>query len=227
MSKSDNVFDSDHTNETPSENRSRTVLRSVGFLALMVVFFLVSFYAIGPLVHRGSVAPPSDRTNLSNEEWGQAPAPAPAPPTTKEEAPGEAQVEVSEISPGSPGPAATKPGEPQEDLSVTLSPQREPTPPKFPAPRSGAPTATAPRSKPAQERGFCVQAGAFNNRTNAETVANALADLGYSTSVKLVARNGTTVYLTLVGNPKTKDEAERLAAELRDAGRDVAVVPVE
>ena len=225
MSKTGNVFDSNDANHTPAEDRPRATLRLAALVVLALAFFLVGFYVIGPRLRPSGAAPPSNPVNLSREDWGQVPEPA--RPAAKKEAPTEARVQVSEIHPDRANLPAAKPDEPRDELSVTLSPNPTSAPTtEAPAKPPTPPPAPAPKSPP-QEKGFCVQAGVFSNRNNAETVANTLANMGYGASVKQVTREGKLVYVTLVGNPKSKDEAERLASQLRDAGKNVIVAPVE
>jgi len=206
----------------------RRALAGAGFLSAMVVLFLVGFYFIGPALHGAGAPQSSPQSELTTDgKWGQAPVPPrpaarPKPPTPADKP----AVEVEEI------PADAQASEsPDSDI---VSETEGPTP-ESPAPetRPAASPPDARRPSPelevsvSQPRRYYVQAGVYGSRANAQTVVTGLADQGYGAAIRQIVREGVTRYQVVVGNAKSKSEADRLAAELRNAGTDVIVTPVE
>jgi cell division protein FtsN len=218
------------TDQTPTSLRRRKTLRAIGFLALLIGFFSVGFYLIGPLLQESSAPKPPSAVELTkDEEWGQAPAIRVSPKEPVAPVSTSADVQVSEIAPGSTEAPATSAPPPATQLTPNVEIPVE-TSQRAPSPAATEPQRVpAPQPKitaPAPQR-FTVQAGIFANRTNAQTVAASLADQGYGATIRQLVRNNETHYQVIVGNPRDRTNAEKLATELRDAGRDVTVVPAD
>lgn len=109
----------------------------------------------------------------------------------------------------------------------------EPRPEASPAPRVRRPARrrsrpTTPervetRSTPAPPQNYRVQAGAFQNRENAQKMADRLASSGYQPSVTTAKKDGETMYHVQVGAFPNKKAADSAASSLKNEGVDAHV----
>ncbi len=157
---------------------------------------VVAAFAVGAAVgYLGAASFPSLRSPGTG-----APGQAPAPSVAEQPAPSEA---VS-------SPPAAASGQAESAVQPAT-----PAPTEPPAP-SPAPAPTAPL--PAGE--YRVQVGAFRQRENATAQAARLARDGFVAEIR---RSGI-LYVVLVGPPRPRADADRLAARLRERGYDALVI---
>ena len=105
----------------------------------------------------------------------------------------------------------------EEKARAQATPTAAPAPPAAPtAPVTApAPSATAAAS-PAAGGSWSVQVGAFRNRQQADGVQKRLTDAGFPATLSTVALDdGQSRYRVRVGGPRSRDEAEQLAREVR------------
>ncbi|MDR7507122.1 MAG: SPOR domain-containing protein [Armatimonadota bacterium] len=115
-------------------------------------------------------------------------------------------------APESPAPAEASPPAASAEAEPT-TPQPSPqAPPAEPSAASPAPVA------PAAE--YRVQAGAFRQRANAVAQVGRLARDGFQAEIR---RSGI-LYVVVVGPPHSREDADLLAARLRERGYDALVV---
>jgi cell division septation protein DedD len=85
-------------------------------------------------------------------------------------------------------------------------------------------------SQPANAAGakskWGVQIGAFVNEGSASTLLSDVNRLGYVASISKIDSSGKTFHRVRVGAGNTREDANRLAAELEQKGYPVAVVPM-
>jgi cell division protein FtsN len=195
----------------------RAFLNALGFLVLLVACFLIGFWMIGPRVRQPSAPAPADQSNLEKDaDWGRAPerpraVSRPKPPRTPA-----AEVEVTESTPESTDSTAVRETETLEQLSRSTDAAEPPAP--------VANTIPPPQPKPHK---FYVQIGVYADRKNADTVVSQLANEGYGASVRQVLRGSSTLYQVLVGNPRSKPDAQQFADELRGAGKQAFLTPAD
>lgn len=197
----------------------RSFLNTIGFFALLVACFFVGFWLIGPRVRQAPVAPSSNQSSLDKDtKWGQAPERprvAARPKPTRAPA---AEVEVTE---GTPKPNETSTVRDASTLDqLSHSTDTNSTQPPAPA----VETPPTPQSKTQK---YYVQAGVFADKKHAETVVSELANAGYGASVRQVIRGDATLYQVIVGNPKSRPDAQRFLDELRSAGRQAFLTPAD
>lgn len=192
-------------------------------MALLVAFFGVGFLLIGPRLRQSAMPLASPTSTLSDQDknWGQAPVPKRQPRREPKPAPKDnSGVTVVEVSPSEAAstPEASGVGgqsEPSVDRDSPLA-RTEPSP-----------AAVREQNSPLVSTvdSFVVQVGVFASRTNAEFSTSRLADLGYRASIRRTFRAGQARYQVLVGSPKGRVDADKLASDLKDAGEQAFVVP--
>lgn len=149
---------------------------------------------------------------------------AETPPVARQAAVDPVQQDESFVAP-EPGPtqqmvatepedAAPPPVEPEPAAVSQPEPQPKPQPKPKPQPETVAKTSSA-----ALESGWIVQLGSFSNRANAQGLVDRTRASGFEPFLMSIERSGKTLYRVRVGPPrKTRDEASKLADDLRKAG---------
>ena len=84
---------------------------------------------------------------------------------------------------------------------------------------------TTTPAAPANSR-WGVQVGSFVDANNANYLAQRIQREGYTTSVSRIDLSGTTYHRVRVSAGNTREDANRLAAELQRKGHPVSVVPM-
>ena len=138
------------------------------------------------------------------------------------------------------------PGEPEKlettDVSIILagpltqtgSPAKTPAAPaasKTAVKRETAPIAVKTQTTPAAAKAnpnakWGVQIGAFVNESSASTLLSDVKKQGYLASISKVDSSGKTFHRVRVGAGSTRADAAHLAAELKQKGYPVSVVPM-
>lgn len=155
---------------------------------------------------------------------------APAAAKTDGEKP---RFDFYQILPGEKGgdkggeKVAEKPAEKAHEKAADKAPKVEPRTEKpASAPTAGKPEAHAkPEIKPASTEVFMLQAGAFQNQTDAENMRAKVAFAGFEASVKPVnLPEKGTLYRVRLGPYKSLDEVNRIKTALSQSGIGAAVV---
>lgn len=149
----------------------------------------------------------SDSPPVARQAVADTPAPAPtvaAGQETKSPEP-EPQAASAPVEKTQPEPQPEPPAQTQTPKPSQPKPAPEPKP---------------PAARPAVvDAGWIVQLGSFSNRANAQGLADKTSAQGFSSYLMPIERSGKTLYRVRVGPPrKTRDEAARLADDLRKAG---------
>jgi cell division septation protein DedD len=87
-------------------------------------------------------------------------------------------------------------------------------------------TRTAPAAAAAANSKWGVQVGSFVNAGSASTLVSEIKKQGYAASVSKGDLSGKTFHRVRVGAGNSREDANRLAAELREKGYPVSVVPM-
>jgi cell division protein FtsN len=197
----------------------RSFLNTIGFFALLVVCFFIGFLVIGPRVRQAPAAARSTQSNLDKDtNWGQAPE---RPRVAAHPKPARAPAAEVKVTEGTPKPDETSTVRDANTLEQ-LSHSTDTNPTQPPAPAVETPPAPQPKTQK-----YYVQTGVFADRKHADTVVSDLANAGYGASVRQVTRGDATLYQVIVGNPKSRPEAQRFLNELRSAGRQAFLTPAD
>ena len=125
-----------------------------------------------------------------------------------------------------PTPALSSKTEPEEEDAPSRRFDFYDMLPRFevviPEIESGAPT---PKDKPVEKPGsYVLQAGSFNNFSDADRMKAKLALLGAEASIQRVTIDDKTWHRVRVGPIKNLDQVNKLRARMRDAKIDVFVI---
>ncbi len=135
-------------------------------------------------------------------------APAAAPGTVG------GKIDFSKTAPGTTPPAAT------------AEPVVEPAKAATPAPKTAAKAAPEPQATPpsAEPKPLFLQAGAFNNKSDAENRRAMLAMVGLEGRISEIAKDDKPMYRVRVGPFDSPEEASKARADMARNGIDAVVV---
>lgn len=185
----------------------------IGFILLMAMCFLVGRYVLGP--------------GLRNDSEEMIPSPtftASPPPrqsvasTARSERPSVSAVEVNV-----PPKQATSTPETVAESSAPLTPA--PAQDQHPVllPPDAVVTTSVDEPDPAPQL-YIVQAGAFATRAAAERAVETLQKRGLAAAVVTVAADNHTLHHVRAGSVRDRDNAEKLAEQVRAAGLDAYIL---
>ncbi|MHB1456766.1 MAG: SPOR domain-containing protein [Armatimonadota bacterium] len=220
------------------QNRQMMTIAAVAF-TLLACFFLI-FLFVGP---RRNAEQTLTQSPSPMPYYSQRAQPAPAPPPNID-------LQVTEqdpntASPETPTPDANDVTQDGNNLTIPLEPdtntvkhEAPPPPPQVvpvkpepvkpvvePARPVKAPvTIDNPARNAASKGSFRVQAGAYANKANAEKLLADLSRRGYSVEIQSSLAESLTLYKVLIGNFKSREDAQKLANELNSKGNTASVI---
>lgn len=196
-----------------------------GTVCAVVLFLMFGFFVIGPWL-KSSGQPHQDAAETTTSLPPSVRHEQPATDTSKN-----LDVEITEKAKDQ---TTTSPdnGVKQDEsgLTVKLEPSNgesapdETTKPAEQTSRDADQSRDRSASSGSAKTTYRVQAGAFADMANAESVASKLRDDGYRAQVKQVQAGDRTLYRIQVGEYKTRDDAQRLANDLSDRGYSTSVI---
>ncbi|MCE2989321.1 MAG: SPOR domain-containing protein [Burkholderiales bacterium] len=195
------------------------------FAGIIIGVVLGVFIALGVAIWLNRNANPFVEKSKPVEALAPIKQAAPAKPGDPA-APGEKpRFEFYDILPGDGKTAPGKAAKPTESAAPHTPAAAAPAPPaSLPAP---APAASNPAPSKPQEPLF-LQAGAFQNESDAESLKAKIAFAGFEATVKPVNVAGKgTLYRVRLGPFRSQEEVNRIKSTLSQAGINAAVVKPE
>lgn len=198
---------------TSKQNAYIRPLPLIGFVLMMAVCFLIGRYVLGPglrTANEETMASPAFTTSPSRK-------PA-APSVARSERPTVSAVEVTIP----PKPVLSTP-EPVTDTSTQLTPTpaQDQHPVLLPPDTVVSTSINEPDSPPHL---YIVQAGVFSTRAAAERAAETLRRKGLAPAVVTVTADDRTLHHVRAGSVRDRDNAEKLAEQVRAAGLDAYIL---
>jgi len=145
-----------------------------------------------------------------------------SPPVARQAA-GDASAPMPTSAPATQTKSPTPEPQPKPAPTVAATEAKQPAP--QPPKQTAKPAQPIPAPQPAAGRpaavdaGWIVQLGSFSSRANAQGLADKTRARGFASYLMPIERSGRTLYRVRIGPPsKTRDEASKLADDLRKAG---------
>jgi cell division protein FtsN len=192
---------------------SRAVaLGVIGFLVLIVVFFLLGLFCLGPMLN-SHVTPQSEATYEAPISMPPS-MPKEAPTTETPQAPPGLNIEITEHG------AEDGVQHDENGITATLEPNKsKPEDSSANRPDSTGSEESPPPSPPADVSIYRVQAGTFVSKTNADNLAAGLREKGFKPEIQTVQSGDKTLYRVQIGEYDSRDEAQKVADELIASGQ--------
>jgi cell division septation protein DedD len=169
-----------------------------------------------------SVINPDPQSNGLDEEFAETSQELDIYAISQESIPEASQIVV--VAPPEPivGPIGTKDNAASVTRQQPVNTASTATPTKKPQP---ARNQRRPATQGTSSAAWAVQVGAFSKAEGANTVLDQVKKQGYSASISKTETSGSTFHRVRVAAGKSREEAQRLAAELEKKGYPVLVVP--
>jgi cell division septation protein DedD len=118
-----------------------------------------------------------------------------------------------------PAPPSVKPKEPKPDTPKTENTRPDPV-------RNEPPKTAEAAEKPADSTRYLLQAGAFRERDDADSMKGKLALLGFEAKVSSVERDGNTIFRVRTGPYKQLEDVNSARRRMADGGVETSLVPL-
>ncbi len=194
------------------------------FAGIIIGVVLGVFIALGVAIWLNRNANPFVEKSKPVEALPPMKSAAPAKPGDPVPPGDKPRFEFYEILPGDGKAAAGKTAKPAESAATPPAPAVTPPAPSA-TPSAATPAASAPAATAKPQEPLFLQAGAFQNESDAESLKAKIAFAGFEATVKSVNVAGKgTLYRVRLGPYRSQEEVNRIKSTLSQSGINAAVV---